>query len=631
MPWEPPIGLPTPDWPTVGNPIDAIPPVAPDSTPPGGWTGQVAGRYFVQPDDPSATDTDNPYGYPALPRETLPAEYNPGSDVVYCATWNFNLPHHYYVSDGGSNENQGYPGNSRYKLPKPIPAGAKVFVDGTCSWAQTAPHDIEAQGDEENVVWVTNYNPAVPATLTAPWAVTEGSAYFIGKGLVWDQSEWLYQTTIIVSSGPTYPTRYICFSGGSLLGKGSEEGTSSGSEENGGGYNIDNYGDWSTVAEQIVFHDLGAHKTGNWRYEGGDPTGTPFLINLFCRDCWIVDCEASYASGGGFGVGIGNGDEPDEECTLRCYLGRCTAHHIAQAPFWSKRSKDCIISQCVSYTSRRDDPSFGDGPGFGGQYGPINYWIIYCTGYDMQGGVHIMGGVTEVEGVRTNGDVYIVGNEFYNIHDTEGTAGPWDAEDWDTFPGVVIGVRGGANVHVVNNTIHDFDAGIKGKDVRPAQVIGNILTGRNTGVSGYDMQFQTDTGGDKKIQDNIIQENAGAIVVRNAGSTYTTVASLNAVGSNKAGNISAATADIYEDADNADFTLKAGSPAIDLVSTEPDVYAIFEAYFGRDIRRDHTGATRPQGDGWDAGPNESGGGGGESEPPVPRTRSLRRAASSFSL
>jgi len=71
--WQPPIGIPAPDF--------GINEVAPAQ--PSGWPAtEVPGFYYVDNTDINATDIDNPYGTPDEPRQTIPTtSYDPGSYV----------------------------------------------------------------------------------------------------------------------------------------------------------------------------------------------------------------------------------------------------------------------------------------------------------------------------------------------------------------------------------------------------------------------------------------------------------------------------------------------------------------------------------------------------------------------
>ena len=61
--YQPPIGIPAPSF--------GIEEIAPAS--PAAWPATAApGYYYIDNRHPNATDTDNPYGYPNRPRQSVP-------------------------------------------------------------------------------------------------------------------------------------------------------------------------------------------------------------------------------------------------------------------------------------------------------------------------------------------------------------------------------------------------------------------------------------------------------------------------------------------------------------------------------------------------------------------------------
>src|SRR5437879_2888165 len=71
MSWAPPIGIPAPPF-----GIDDVTPTAPSP-----WTGSISGFYYVDNTSGAATDA-NTYGWPAMPRLTIPATLAAG-DVCF--------------------------------------------------------------------------------------------------------------------------------------------------------------------------------------------------------------------------------------------------------------------------------------------------------------------------------------------------------------------------------------------------------------------------------------------------------------------------------------------------------------------------------------------------------------------
>ncbi|MBW2277359.1 MAG: hypothetical protein JRF63_07695, partial [Deltaproteobacteria bacterium] len=70
--WSPPLGIPEPEF-----GIHELAPTMPDP-----WDEALEGGYYVDNTHAAATDVDNTYGTPSLPRETIPTDLSAGA-VVY--------------------------------------------------------------------------------------------------------------------------------------------------------------------------------------------------------------------------------------------------------------------------------------------------------------------------------------------------------------------------------------------------------------------------------------------------------------------------------------------------------------------------------------------------------------------
>jgi hypothetical protein len=98
-PWEPPVGIPAPDFGIVEEG-----PAAPSP-----WVSPVPGFYYVDPTVGYATDLANPFGSPAQPRLTIPS---------------------------------------------PVPAGAVVELHGAYGAAHTSPRGVRANGTASAPVYI---------------------------------------------------------------------------------------------------------------------------------------------------------------------------------------------------------------------------------------------------------------------------------------------------------------------------------------------------------------------------------------------------------------------------------------------------------------------------------------------
>jgi hypothetical protein len=123
--WNPPVGIPTPTWPTGG--IDVARPTLP--TP---WTSDQAGFYFIATSGCSDSRT---FGNPTASRCTMPASPSAGSVIV---------------------------------------------LNGTIS----GPQKINYTGTSSSPIWIMGYNPSSKPTLAMYWYFT--GSYIIADNLAWN-------------------------------------------------------------------------------------------------------------------------------------------------------------------------------------------------------------------------------------------------------------------------------------------------------------------------------------------------------------------------------------------------------------------------------------------------------------
>ncbi|MEW6185267.1 MAG: right-handed parallel beta-helix repeat-containing protein [Thermodesulfobacteriota bacterium] len=123
-PWQPPLGIPKPGWPSELN--LSRPPL------PNPWTSEQSGLYFV---DPSGCSDARTHGYPSAPRCSLPSSPAAGSIIVLNG----------------------------------IISGSK-----NVAWSATS----------ENPIWIMGYDPDNKPVLTNYWTIT--GAYIILDNLSWN-------------------------------------------------------------------------------------------------------------------------------------------------------------------------------------------------------------------------------------------------------------------------------------------------------------------------------------------------------------------------------------------------------------------------------------------------------------
>ena len=518
--YTPPTGIPDPDWGTT-HPIDAVAPTLPAS-----WTSDVAGFYFLE--------------------------------------------------QGGTNTNEGYPGDPRGTVPT-LAAGDVLVINGAYDGAAT----ITAIGTDAQPCWVVDY---------------DGDGIFGGgkltlhpttEFLIWDGVDFDFTTAgkIEIQDG----NNNLCFRNFTATGRGSVSGTSSASADNQAFFVIFNPTAYGGI-EHIVIHNNVLTLAGMWQYTSGDPDAHCISMGVRAQDMWILENEFSYTSGNAVQVGAGTtGSTQDTDVCRRVYIGGNTAHHIAQSAFWAKRSDVVIMSENTCHTMRRDTPSNPNSGGFGAQYGPRNLWIIGNTVHNCQTGVQINSNSLSA-GATTN-DVRIIGNTFYDIRDVAGnSSNNWRSDAYQSG-GAAINVWGAADAWIVGNTMDDVDCGILSPTTaKPVHVVNNIITNRNA-TNGVDIHIDGDNGGLNELNNNIFPDTP--YLLYGNSTPVITIAGVNAVNASAANNTD--TAPTYVNAGSRDYNLQAGSAGIDEGLTHA-VYATYQSAYSLDITR-----SAPQGAAWDIG------------------------------
>lgn len=122
--WTPPIGIPTPSWPSD---LDVARPSLPDP-------------------------------------------------------WNSNSSGFYYIKNGGSNSGNGYPGNPRDSIPASLSAGDVVVLDTTVDYPDN--ENVSSNGTPGSPIWIMSYTDGVQTKCTGDWVWT--GSYVIVDDLNFD-------------------------------------------------------------------------------------------------------------------------------------------------------------------------------------------------------------------------------------------------------------------------------------------------------------------------------------------------------------------------------------------------------------------------------------------------------------
>ncbi len=347
--------------------------------------------------------------------------------------WNADVADFYYVKSGGTNAGNGYPDDPRGNIPgSALNAGSVIVIEGEYNNSES----VTFNGTALKPVFVISSDLA-QAVLKKKWTL-KGS-YFVLDGInaEWDNSSGNGKISITQAHYGTV-----------------KNGNFRGDTGNGiGGINI---GD----SDYILLFQNEVHHGGNFLTEvDQDVHGTSIGDNT--HYVWILDSEYHHNSGNGIQI---NGNSNESVSSI--YVGRNNLHENVQSGFGLKKSRDIIVSQNESWGARIRPWSGGNG--MGAQYGPDYVWFICNYIYDNEEGIRIS---SDSGGLGT--EHFFIGNIIYNIHKISpyNPNNPWERS--------AIGIWGGENTYIVNNTIWDVDGGIfsprgDGRIIMANNIIGKV-------------------------------------------------------------------------------------------------------------------------------------------------------------
>ncbi|MCE7983553.1 MAG: hypothetical protein DYG89_20460 [Caldilinea sp. CFX5] len=533
--YQPPIGIPAP---TFG--IVEVAPAAPAA-----WPATVApGYYYIDNSHPNATDTNNDYGYPNRPRQSIP-------EITY--------PAGSYIEIHGGD----YP-------------DAYIWMDFACTLAQPC----WVRGTPNNMPKISGQ---LVARNQATYVIFEYLNFEGGSG-----------TSVIAEAGHHIALRHSrihnkTWDGNNAgVGFGPRAGTTV----------------HDVVVYKNLFHDLGNWRaTTDEDFQGVNPTlwGLNETSGSELYNYWVLENTCYQLSGDCVQVNAGWG-QGAANFLHHIYIGKNVSYRNRQVGFASKQARDVIISQNVVYGNR--EGSGGPGDGILTIYDPDNVWILYNELYDNDFGVrlanegadpnhtiYIIGNV-----IRDNasdftpcghwgspygwgislwygGTMYVVNNTIYN-----------------TRGGIEV-IEGGNNAPTIitNNIIADIN-GMDYVDQSPA-------CGDFTVEPGKVEHLSTNAATNVTVNRNLFAQTNGLPIKINGLSVAAYQTASGQCANCLTGN------PLFAGAAQANFALQPGSPALDAGSAEV-VYQRFFDRYGLDIRVDYRNQPRPQGQGWDLGAYE---------------------------
>lgn len=400
--WNPPIGIPTPEF-----GIEQVRPPDPPEWPSGPATTPGRKFVYVEPGHPKSTDSNNNYGYPDKPRKTIPA--------------------------GGGWMLQGE-------------AGLTLIVKGGIHPAgKLVTYHTETPTLQSPTMWFGYDGATIAGTLELGYHNTKYDKlqYFLIDG---------FKIEGKVDIKGKY-THHIAIRNCEIT----KQGTGLMTIVPANGYQIQH-----VVVYRNWIHDTGfVDSTKDVDYHG-------ITISTYGRDApttigdvWVLENTFHGVSGDATQInghtGVGN-----EGCQ-RIYIGRNTAHHNRQSGFWSKQSRDCVISQNRVWGMTRNGPQPGNGLGY--QYGPNNLWLLFNEIHDCAWGIR------NSDTASTSSETYIIGNY---IHDSNQKT---EVVAWGSPEGSGIGFWTWDGIrYVIDNTIVRTQMGINELTVGNTTVWGNLIS-----------------------------------------------------------------------------------------------------------------------------------------------------------
>ena len=233
--WQPPIGIPHPSFGINEN----------AKTVPNPWTVATPGFYYIEPSNPVATDSSNPYGTPALPRDTI---------------------------------------------PKNLPAGAVVQIKGTYDTAHTSPNNIIASGTANDPVFIRATSCCDTAKITNRFIIS--GTYFIVENIFFGSNQTAHGRLTV-----SYPTSHGVIRNSEISG------------HTGGGVGLVVNGTATSPVDNVVIYNNKVHNNGVWTNNVGDSDFEGIIFGPFVSHTWVVDNELYYNEGTGFSISAGQANE----------------------------------------------------------------------------------------------------------------------------------------------------------------------------------------------------------------------------------------------------------------------------------------------------------------------------------
>lgn len=396
---------------------------------------------------------DPPIGIPEPPfgiDETVASVY--GSADYYT----------YYVDNThanatDSNNPNGSPARPRRSIPTSLSAGDVVQVHGGPYTPSGSRFSFTGTGTQSQPIIVTGKRAAAKPLLTKFIHIPD-MQWFIFENFRIQTSAGAIDCRPLNNSAQI---QYISIRNCDVIGNGNFK-----SQQMIGASN--NY--YSQQLRYIVFYNNTSRDVGD--YDSPTECDTCcFSVQHRCDHVWILE-NTGFRSGGD-GVILAHGANFS---THHIYIGRNTFYQNRENGIDLKQANDVIVSENTIYNHRPVSSSPGEGIVV--HYEPRRIWILYNKVYDCDLGIVTTG----------SSETYIIGNVISNIRCTGGTFNPTSVYS----RGAAIQVRNSGSIYIVNNTLHDYDAGIQCAPSTSYDIKNNIFSNRRQ-ADGFDILIPSST------------------------------------------------------------------------------------------------------------------------------------------
>ena len=516
--WQPPIGIPAPPF----GIAETAKPV------PNPWATATPGFYYVEPTNVNATDSSNPYGTPALPRDTI---------------------------------------------PRNLPAGSVVQVNGVYNTPHTSPNDIVANGTASQPVFIRGVSCCDKAKITNRFIIS--GAYFIVENIFFGSNQSANGRVTV-----SWPTSHGAIRRSEV----------SGNVDGGVGLSISGTSAANSVNNLVIYKNQ-IHNNGVWTRNTGDNDFEGIIVGPFTSYTWVVDNELYYNEGTGFSISAGS--RADEATLHHIYVGRNISHHNQEAGFGLKQAQDVIYSQNTVYGHRITNSA--DGSCMGHQYAPERVWYLFNHCYDNENGITVVSD----SGLGSGKNSYFIGNLIHDIHTTAGNF--QEGSSWSA--GTALQLIGHTNRVVINNTIYDVDNGITGSGSSGAgyiHIVNNIISRVSNPRGSHIFIESSGVAANSAVHHNLLE---GTVRIKwgSNSTVYDLVGFQSAFPGKGVGmlNVNPVFVNVATD----DFRPQVNSPAVDS-GVADSVYQEFFDRYGISITKDVAGISRPQASSYDMGAYE---------------------------